>query len=299
MFKSYSFSETLQNLNGDIKFTLLNDVIFHIAMNRSPMGALRGLISSLTGIPIADITNIVILNPYDYRTVTDKYVILDVKVELNNRELFNIELQTYKDASWNNRSLIYLGRTFDQLGPNDDYSKIKSTTQVSIMTYDLFPESPEFYSHYLMKNVKNNNVYATNFKLNVLCLLHTDLATQEDINNGLVLWAKMFLATTWEEVRGLAAKNDALMEVAESMAYSNMNEQDAYYARAHAEALAAYKSVYITGFEEGLSQNAEIIIKKDAAIAEKDAALSEKDAVISEKDARIAELEAQLAKGYN
>ena len=35
----------------------------------------------------------------------------------------------------------------------------------------MFPDHPEFYAHYLMKNVKNDNVYATNFRLNVLCVV--------------------------------------------------------------------------------------------------------------------------------
>ena len=296
MCNSGIFSETLQNLHGNIEYTLLNDVVFHITMNRSQMGALRGLISALTGIPLSEITNVTVLNPYDYKTAATKYVILDIKVELNHKELINIELQTYRDKYWNNRSLVYLGRTFDRLQNSEDYSEIMSSTQVSIMTYDLFPKTPEFYSHYLMQNTKNGNIYASNFKLNVLCLTNIHLATQEDIDNNLVLWAKLFLAKTWEEAKELAAQNSAIKEAAELMAYSNTDEQAAYLARVKAEALAAYKSVYKSGVEDGLDKSADIIAEKDGIILEKDAALSEKDTLISEKDAQIAALKAQLAE---
>ena len=279
------FSETLNSLSGTIKYTLLNDVVFHIAMNRSPDVALKGLISSLLGISVSDIRSVRILNPFDYRTASAKYVVLDVKVEFNDNEHLNIELQTYHDDYWSNRSLVYLGRTFDDLGSGDDYSQIFPATHVSIMTYDMFPDLPEFYAHYLMKNIKNNNVYATNFRLNVLCLKHIELATGEDKENGLVSWAKLFLATTWEEVKELALESTVLKEVAESMAHSNTDRQEEYLAQARLDFIRSFGSVYKSGVNEGHREAAAII--------------AERDAVISEKDAKIAALEAEIASLKN
>ena len=279
------FSETLNSLTGSIKYTLLNDVVFHIAMNRSPDVALKGLISSLLGISISDIRSVRILNPFDYRTASAKYVVLDVKVEFNDNEHLNIELQTYHDDYWSNRSLVYLGRTFDDLESGDDYSHIFPATHVSIMTYDMFPDLPEFYAHYLMKNIKNDNVYATNFRLNVLCLKHIELATGEDIENGLVYWARLFLATTWEEVKELALESTVLKEVAESMAHSNTDRQEEYLAQARLDFIRSFGSVYKSGVNEGHREAAAII--------------AERDAVISEKDAKIAALEAEIASLKN
>ena len=302
------FSETLNSLSGPVKYTLLNDVVFHIAMNRSQNVALKGLISSLLGVPDSDIRNVHILNPYDYKTASAKYVILDVKVEFNDSEHLNIELQTYHDDYWSNRSLVYLGRTFDDLESGTDYSKIFPATHVSIMTYDMFPDHPEFYAHYLMKNVKNDNVYATNFRLNVLCLKHTGLATKEDRENGLVSWARLFLATTWEAVRELALESPALKEVAESMARSNTDRQEEYLAQAQIDFIRSFGSVYQSGINEGERKSAAIIAKQAdkisaqaATISEKDTIISGMDAALSEKDAEIASLKAELAslKGFN
>ena len=166
----------------------------------------------------------------------------------------------------------------------------------------------KFYSHYLMRNTKNGNVYASNFRLNVLCLSNIKLATEEDINNKLVLWARLFLATTWEEVKELAMQDSAIKEAAEFMAYSNTDEQSTYFARIKAEALAAYKSVYKSGWEDCLDESAKIIAEKDSiisnqndALSEKDSiisdqndALSEKDSIISDQNARLAALKAEL-----
>ena len=57
------FTQQLESLKGPIQFTLLNDAVFHIAMNRSPMISLRGLLSDLMEIPFDEITNVEILNP--------------------------------------------------------------------------------------------------------------------------------------------------------------------------------------------------------------------------------------------
>ena len=289
------FSETLNSLSGPIKYTLLNDVVFHIAMNRSPNVALKGLISSLLGIPDYDIRNVHILNPYDYKTASSKYVILDVKVEFNDNEHLNIELQTYHDDYWSNRSLVYLGRTFDNIESGENYSKIFPATHVSIMTYDMFPDHPEFYAHYLMKNVKNDNIYATNFRLNVLCLKHTGLATREDRENGLVSWANLFLATTWEEVKELALESPALKEVAESMARSNTDKQEKYLAQAQIDFIRSFGSVYQSGINEGERKSAAIIAEQAAEISEQAAALSEKDASLSEQAATISKQAAEIA----
>ena len=160
----------------------------------------------------------------------------------------------------------------------------------------------KFYSHYLMRNTKNGNVYASNFRLNVLCLSNIKLATEEDINNKLVLWARLFLATTWEEVKELAMQDSAIKEAAEFMAYSNTDEQSAYFARIKAEALAAYKSVYKSGWEDCLDESSKIIEEKDSIISNQNDALSEKDSIISnqndalsEKDSIISDQNAQLA----
>lgn len=72
-----------------------------------------------------------------------------------------------------------------------------------------------------MINIRNGNVYSPDFALNVLSLKQIELATEEDHRNGLVQWAKLFLAGTWEELRHLSEGNPVFMEVTEKMAKAN------------------------------------------------------------------------------
>lgn len=49
--------------------------------------------------------------------------------------------------------------------------------------------------------------------VNVLQLNQTKIATEEDINNNLVYWANLFMATTWEDFKALAKDNPAIKEM--------------------------------------------------------------------------------------
>ncbi len=73
-----------EQAEGRLAYTLTNDVLFHIVMNRSKR-CLKGFIASVLDIPFEEITDIEILNPIDYGSRIDaKEIILDIKAELNH-----------------------------------------------------------------------------------------------------------------------------------------------------------------------------------------------------------------------
>lgn len=57
-------------------------------------------------------------------------------------------------------------------------------------------------------NVKNYTIYSDKLRLSVLNLTRTDLATEEDKYYQIDYWAALFKATTWEEIKMLAQKNE-------------------------------------------------------------------------------------------
>ena len=216
---------TLATAEGKIDYTLMNDMLFHMVMSKSK--------KALKGFRESDVRSVKLLNTIDYTETLTKQIALDVRVELNNRELIDIEIQVAKKQGWINRSLLYLCRTFDNLQAAEDYERIKPATHVGILDFNLFPEHPEFYARYLMTNVKNGNVYTPNFALNVLSLKHIDKATAEDEANSLVYWARLFKATTWEELKKLAEHSSAFEEVTDKMYKVNTDEQERYLIEAH------------------------------------------------------------------
>lgn len=233
---------TYRNATGTISVTLRNDMMLHYTMQKSEK-ALKGLICALKGLDPKTIKEVTLTNPIDYGSYNGKEIILDIRVLFNNSEIMDIELQMYHDAYWKQRSLLYLCRTYDSIGQGDKYSQLKPATFVAIMSESLFPEHPEFYSRFQMLNQKYLYPYTTNFTLNVLDLSHTDLATEEDKASGLLHWASMFLANTWEELNRAASGDPTLEEVIDNMYTVNTIPEERTIFEAHQKYLNAMASI--------------------------------------------------------
>ncbi len=190
---------TLKNATGKIDYTLMNDCMFHSVMTRN-ITVLKGLVCALLHLKPDRVRSIEVLNPYELgEDVRDKNFILDVKICLNNSTVVNIELQVQPQKYWNNRSLTYLCRLFDNLKKGASYSDIMPAYHIGILDFTLFPKHPEFYATYKMKNVRKHYIYNSKFTLNVLNLKQIKLATNGDKLWKLDFWARLFKATTWEE----------------------------------------------------------------------------------------------------
>ena len=186
-----------------ISVTLTDDMMFHYTMSKCNL-ALKGLVASLLHVQISDIKQVHVANVVDYNEF-GKEIILDTRTEFNDGEVMNIEMQTYRDAYYVPRSLIYLCRSFDRLGTSEDYGRLRRTFHVGIMDgINLFPEHPEFLSEFIFYNRKKCYTYSDLMKIQILSLDQTDLATQEDLSSGLVLWAKLFKLRKWSELEELS-----------------------------------------------------------------------------------------------
>lgn len=258
-----------QSATGKISVTLKNDMLFHSVMQHSKV-ALKGLVCALKGLKSEDVKEVELTNPIDYANYEGKEIILDVKVILNNNEIMDIELQLYVGEEWERRSLLYLCRSFDCLGTGEDYMLLKPTTFVAIMNDPLFPDYPEFYSKYRLLNIANHQPYSSLLSVNVLYLNKTELASREDQDNGLVYWAKMFNATTWEEIVALANQGLEFEEVAKVMYNSNIIDQERTIMEAHQKFIMDKKAMYRNGYNCAKEEDkAEIEAQKAVIEAQK------------------------------
>ena len=164
-------------------------------------------------------------NPIEFgEAIDDKTFILDINVLLNNNTIINLEMQVLDLKDWPERSLSYLARSYDNVAKGDEYINVKPVYHIGFLNYTLFPESPDFFARYRMMNIKNHHVYTTKFNLYVVDLTQTKLATQEDVDTGLVYWTQVFKAKTWEELRQMAERNQELQEATEALYVYNQDE---------------------------------------------------------------------------
>lgn len=221
---------------GELPVRMTNDLLFHyLLQDPDSVNILKGIISSFFDIDFDDIKSAIVENPISYGEALDsKKMVLDVKTLLNDNSIINLEMQVINYKDWPERSLAYLCRCFDNLKEGQEYMKIKGAYHIGFLDYTLFPELPEFYSIFTMRNVKTNRPYTSKFGISVVDLNLINKATDDDLKHHRDLWAAFFKSTSWEEINMLAAKDENI-QTAASKLYQISEDQklrDEMWARA-------------------------------------------------------------------
>lgn len=247
-----------QNASGPIRFNMTNDYMFR-AVLQSNNKVLRGLICALLHLSEEDVVSVEITNPIILgESINNKEFRLDINVLLNDHTLINLEMQVADKPDWQNRSLIYLCRSFDRLEHGQEYNEARPVVHIGFLDYTLFEDSPEFYATYKLMNVKSHKVYNDNFILSVIDLSHIDLATDEDKRYQIDYWAKLFKAATWEEIHMLAYENEYINEASNTMLWLSAEEDIRKRCQDREE------------YYRDIRTYNKIIAEKDSLIAEKD-----------------------------
>ena len=265
---------------GPIRYTLRNDYMFKAVLQKNKR-ALTGLLAALLFLPAEEIVDTIIMNPIELgETVDDKTCILDIKIKLNDNKIINIELQVTQYEFWIERSLIYLCRAFDDLARGEDYGKLLPTYHIGILDFWLSGKTKEFYSEYRLLNVKNHELYSDKLGVNVLNLraVGDDSVSKEP--KELYEWAKLFKATTWEEIRMLAESNEYIADTAVTLKQLTADEKIRMQCQAREDYEHDRATLLRQGREEGEARGIEKSIKKLAeAYMKQDSALSEEEAM--------------------
>lgn len=277
-------NQMLQDAHGEVPYNMTNDYMFR-AVLQSNNKVLRGLICSLLHLEESEVQSVEITNPVILgKAIDDKEIRLDINVRLNNMSIINLEMQVANKLNWQNRSLIYLSRSFDNLNRGHDYLDVQPAIHIGFLDYTLFQEQPEFYATYKLMNMKNHNIYSDNFVLSVVDLSRIDLATGEDKKYYIDAWAKLFKATTWEEIKKMAATNEYLQEASRSIFQFNTDEQMRKLCRDRVE---YYQDLH--NYERAITQ-------KDTVIAELQGTITDLRRTIAEQNTTITDLRQTIAE---
>ena len=211
----------------------------------------------------------------------DKEFRLDVRIVLNEKTIMNLEMQVSNLYDWPERSVSYLSRIYDSLFRGEEYANVKSAMHIGILDFTLFPEYPEFYASNMIMNEKTYRIYSDKFALNVLDLSKVELATDEDKEWKLDYWARLFKATTWEEIKMIASNDDYLKEASNTLYLLNED----FNIRERCRNRIEYYRV--------LDRYESMIERKDAEIQQLRA---ERDLEIEHKDLEIKQLHAEIER---
>ena len=151
-------------------------------------------------------------------------------------------------------------------------------------------------------DVNTHRIYSDKFSLYVLDLSQIDLATEEDCFWQVDEWAKLFKATTWEEIKMIADKNEYLTETSNTLCdlYADRNVRERCLDRIEYnlrmkryEDDIARKDKALEEKDKTIEENERTIKENERAIKEQSRALNEKDALVKKLMEEIAELKQQ------
>lgn len=269
---------SFEDATGDVKYNMTNDFMFHYVLQENEY-ALKGLIASLLHLDAGDIESVRVENPILIgRAVSSKEYVLDILVSLNNHEMINMEMQVEDLKNWTERSLAYTCREFGRLNHGEDYSKVRPVYHIGFLDYTLFPEHPEFYARYRLRNVKDGYLYSDKINVGVVELNHIDLATEEDKKYGIDNWVRLFKAKTWEDLKMLAQENTYIKSAAQTMFAGNISDEILELCRRRDEEL------------EGEALRRRLVVEQAAKIEEQEAKLKVQS---TQLESQAAQLESQ------
>lgn len=159
---------------------------------------------------------------------------------------------------------------------------------------------------YRFRTIETGHIYTEKFALAVVNLKQIDNATEDDIASGLRDWARLFQASTWEEMRMIAKNNESMKSFAFSLKELSEDEKIQMQCEAR-ERYEHDKASFIqqgfdNGVKEGIRQEQNNTKKiQEQLETEKQRAETEKQRVEIERrradaaEAELRRLQAELA----
>jgi predicted transposase/invertase (TIGR01784 family) len=272
---------------------MTSDYLFKFLL-QSDTKVLKAIVCAFLNLNPNDIRNIQVVNAI---TLADdpskKEMILDIKAELNDNMIINLEMQVINHHDWPERSISYLCRCFDNLHPGQGYHRVKGAYHLGFLDYTLFPESPEFYAAYQLRNVRTNQLYTSKFCISVVDLTQINLATDEDRQHHRHLWASFFKAESWEDLIMLSQQDSNIKQAVTTVYQLSQDEKfrQQYQAREDFDRQQIDLEYW---FNTEIAKREATITEQSNTITELSNTITEQGNTITELSNTIAELQASF-----
>jgi len=132
----------------DPKVDVVFKQVFGSEKNKSILISFLNAVFALP--PGSQITTVEILNPYlEQEYIDDSYGILDIKVQLGNGDLIDVEIQIGDRANMERRSTYYICRMFgDQKIIKGRYQNLKRAVAINILNFVRIRDSERYHTRF-------------------------------------------------------------------------------------------------------------------------------------------------------
>ena len=211
-----------------------------------------GFLSAILKLNPSDIRNTQILNT-NLRKLHDneKQGILDVRILMNDDTEIDIEIQLSILNVWADRALFYPAKMYtEQINSGEDYTIFKKCVSISILDFELFKDTPEFYSCFHIREDTRHAIYTDKMEFHVLELPKLPKELRED-SNDIELWGKFISAERKEEFDVLAEKNTYIDSAYQYLQLISQDKQKRMEYEAREKAVRDYNQGLLEAREAG------------------------------------------------
>ncbi len=211
-----------------------------------------GFLSAILKLNPSDIRNTQILNT-NLRKLHDdeKQGILDVRILMNDDTEIDIEIQLSILNVWADRALFYLAKMYtEQINSGDDYTTFKKCVSISILDFELFKDSSEFYSCFHIREDIRHTIYTDKMEFHVLELPKLPKELRED-SSDIELWGKFISAERKEEFDVLAEKNTYIGSAYQHLQVISQDKQKRMEYEAREKAVRDYNQGILEAEQRG------------------------------------------------
>ena len=126
---------------------------------------------------------------------------------MNNNTEIDIEIQLSELKVWADRSFFYLSKMYiDQIEQGQSYTIFKKCVSISILDFQLFSDTAEYYSCFHIWEDKRHTIYTDKVEFHVIELPKLPQELKEN-SDDILLWAKFISAERKEDFEMLTSKN--------------------------------------------------------------------------------------------
>lgn len=229
-------------------------------------GILKDFLESILDI---EIKNITIQNPEIPKNMRDSKIgILDVRAEINGKEIIEVEMQVQNQYNIDKRSPIYITKIYsDQLKEGDSYVKVKKVAVINILNFNYY-ERNSYHSVGRMKFEKSKE----NEKVDMGYILEEQYVTDDlemhfielskfrkknpDISSKLDQWLWLICGEE-EKIKMAKNENEKIKEAKSELEKLEMSAEDRELYELRLKAIRDEINIRESGYTDGMKDGEE------------------------------------------
>ena len=227
-----------------------NDVVFQSLFNQKNEKITKAFVQALLGEKIEKITINDIKELYREKP-EDKLGILDLELDVNNKEKVDVEIQLLKRDNFAERLLYYFSRLYaNEIKIGQDYDEGKKVVIIAIIDYDLeiTKEIKKMCTKWQIREEENPKLILTEtLEVDIIELSKVKEEYEKNKENEKAQWIMFLDNPNSEEVKEIMKKNEEIKEAVVTVHHMSKDEKLRKLAELREKAIMDEKAIRRAG----------------------------------------------------